>query len=518
MTTSTVAVGAVTTAPANLRATVTGSAVRLDWDSVTEAVVSHRVEAGSGPGLANLAVLDTGTPQNSLIATAVPAGTYYVRVRAVGPDNVPGPASNEIIVRVGGGCSAAPGAPANFSAQVSGNRVTLSWTPSAAGDAAASYIVEAGSSPGASNVVVFDTGAAAPTVSANAPNGVYYARIRGRNACGVGSASNEFVVQVPGGGTTPPPPPPPPQETPWTPPPAPEPPGPPPPVQVLVPEVTVSVPVVAPPVVVPGPAPRPDRAAGPVVDVAQISAPTPTSRRVRVTASRPIDQVIIAADTRVVTQRVETMAAAESFYLIRLASAQTVVELTLTVTQSFTAQISARLGDNGPVGDYRPASIVTATTAGNRWRGLARITSCSGTGIFDLSGFCDVFQQEYPDFIDLTLNPSGTSVTGTLDFSGLVFPVAGTLTGGQLRLAGQSDFGGYRLGLENWNTTISGPNMTGTFDFVVSFPGIPEAPGSFRLGYTLVSVTSASSATVNESAAPSRLRDVLQSFVNRRPR
>jgi hypothetical protein len=355
--------GEVTFAPANLRATVTGTTVRLDWDPVLEAVVSHRIEAGSAPSLANLAILNTGTTSTTLTVNGVPSGVYYVRVRAVGPDNIAGPASNEIVVRVGA-CSAAPGAPSNLSATVPGNTVNLTWNASG-GDAPSSYIVEAGSAPGAANVVVFDTGTAATALTAVAPNGVYYVRIRGRNACGIGAASNEFIVRVPngGGGTTPPPA----TETPWTPPPVPDPPGPPPPVRALVPEVTASVPLAAPPAVVVGPAPRPDRAAGPAVEVAAVSSPTSTTRRLRVTSSRPVDQIILAGDTRVAAQslgRVETMAAAESFYLIRLASAQTVVELTLTVAQSFTAQITARLGDTGPAGEYKAQTLISTLGGG----------------------------------------------------------------------------------------------------------------------------------------------------------
>jgi hypothetical protein len=353
----------VTVAPGNLRSTVNGSTVQLDWDRVLETVVSHRIEAGSAPGLANLAVLNTGSAANTLVVNGVPAGVYYVRVRAVGPDNVPGPASNEIEVRVGA-CTGPPGAPSNFAAQVNGNNVTLTWAASSGGNQASSYIVEAGSAPGLANLVVFDTGSPSTTLNATAPNGVYYARIRGRNACGAGAASNETVVTVPstGGGQ------PPVGETPWVPPPGPEPPGPPPPVTTLVPELQVSVPVAEPPAVIPGPPPRPDAAAGPAVEVSVVSSPTPTTRRVRVAASRPVDTLILAADTRVSTasDRYVTTSAASSYYLIRLSSAQTIIELTLTIAQSFTGQIAASFG-GGPVGLYRGVPL-TSTLGGGAMR------------------------------------------------------------------------------------------------------------------------------------------------------
>src|SRR5262245_13825886 len=51
-----IAAAAVTVAPGGFRATVTGNAVRLDWDAIAEPVVSHQLEAGSAPGLANIAL------------------------------------------------------------------------------------------------------------------------------------------------------------------------------------------------------------------------------------------------------------------------------------------------------------------------------------------------------------------------------------------------------------------------------------------------------------------------------
>jgi hypothetical protein len=79
---------------------------------------------------------------------------------------------------------------------------------------------------------------------------------------------------------------------------------------------------------------------------------------VRVTASSPIDTLVFAADTRIAPQGQGSrpMAVADSFYLIQLSSPQTEVELTLTVNQSFTAQVAGRLG-TGPIGAYAPLSL-----------------------------------------------------------------------------------------------------------------------------------------------------------------
>jgi len=64
-----------------------------------------------------------------------------------------------------------------------------------------SYIIEAGSVPGLSNLVVSDTGGAATTFIATAGAGTYYVRMRTKNACGTSAPSNEVTLVVGSGGT-----------------------------------------------------------------------------------------------------------------------------------------------------------------------------------------------------------------------------------------------------------------------------------------------------------------------------
>jgi hypothetical protein len=77
----------------------TGSTVSLEWaaPSVGTGPFQYRVEAGSAPGLSNLAALTVPSP--SFSTAGVPPGIYYVRVRAIGAAGV-GPAGNEIVVTV----------------------------------------------------------------------------------------------------------------------------------------------------------------------------------------------------------------------------------------------------------------------------------------------------------------------------------------------------------------------------------------------------------------------------------
>ena len=93
----------------------------------------------------------------------------------------------------------APVAPSGLTANVSGTTVTLIWTAPATGDPAASYLIEAGSAPGLSNLASVSTGNAGTLFSAGGvPVGTYYVRVRAANAAGSSSPSNEVVLQVGG--------------------------------------------------------------------------------------------------------------------------------------------------------------------------------------------------------------------------------------------------------------------------------------------------------------------------------
>ena len=191
-------------APGGLTATVNGSSVTLVWSAPTsgDPATSYSIEAGSGPGLSNLANLATNSAATTYTAASAPAGTYYVRVRATNSSGVSS-VSNEVVVVVGGstptpGCTAAPSAPGGLTATVNGTSVTLSW--SASSGSPTTYVIEAGSSPGSSSLANLDLGGTATTYTATAGNGTFYVRLRARNACGTSGASNEVTVVV---GSTP---------------------------------------------------------------------------------------------------------------------------------------------------------------------------------------------------------------------------------------------------------------------------------------------------------------------------
>jgi hypothetical protein len=85
-----------------------------------------------------------------------------------------------------------PVAPSPFQFSQSGALVVLVWAGAAG---AQDYVIEVGSSPGLSNVLVQSLGPIT-SVSTIAPPGRYFARMRALNACGPGPVSNEIVVTV----------------------------------------------------------------------------------------------------------------------------------------------------------------------------------------------------------------------------------------------------------------------------------------------------------------------------------
>jgi hypothetical protein len=182
-------------APSNLTFNTASSTVSLSWNAPSggDPATSYVVEAGSASGLANLASFDTGSALTSLSVTSVPNGQYFVRVKARNGAGL-SPPSNEVVISVGGSCTVPP-APTNLRSCVAGTSVTLTWTGS---PGATSYLLEAGSSPGASNLFASDIGPGGSLTATAAP-GTYYVRLRAKSPCGTSSASNEIVLTA--GGT-----------------------------------------------------------------------------------------------------------------------------------------------------------------------------------------------------------------------------------------------------------------------------------------------------------------------------
>jgi hypothetical protein len=164
--------------------------VTLAWDPPVEEQglpTSYVIEAGSRPGRSNLAVFEiAASAEPRLVVDGVPAGTYYVRVRARNFAGLSEP-SNEIVVTVGDRPCAVPVAPAGLTSTTHNGVVTLRWVGS---PGATSYELEAGSGPGMSDLFRGDVGDL-NMLAAWAPPVTVFVRVRAKNNCGLSPASNE---------------------------------------------------------------------------------------------------------------------------------------------------------------------------------------------------------------------------------------------------------------------------------------------------------------------------------------
>ncbi len=176
-----------TAGPTGLTSFVNGAFTRLRWMG---SFSSYRLEAGTGPGLANLVNVDLGNV--TAFEGLVPPGTYFVRVRGVSGGAV-SPPSNEVTVSITttASCVTPPPVPTGLVANAGGLLAAFAWTfsPGATG-----YLLDAGSSPGAVEVTL----PLGPAVGFQtlAPPGTYYARVRARNACGASAPSNQASVTL----------------------------------------------------------------------------------------------------------------------------------------------------------------------------------------------------------------------------------------------------------------------------------------------------------------------------------
>lgn len=183
-------------APPTLTGSVSNGNVTLSWTPPTTGDIptSYIIEAGSAPGYQNIASFDTQSSRASLYVPNVPAGRYYVRIRSRGPSGISAP-SNEVVLDVtSGGCTGVAQQPTPLTGNSDGMALSFSWRQPQSGPIPTSYVIEAGTAPGLSNLATLDTGSTARFFAASAPPGTYYVRVRSKNACGSGPPSNEVAV------------------------------------------------------------------------------------------------------------------------------------------------------------------------------------------------------------------------------------------------------------------------------------------------------------------------------------
>jgi hypothetical protein len=158
--------------------------------------------APNGPLLVRLPFLppylvdsDSSTPVPWRFS-GVPPGTYYIALvyGVVDAPSIPDAAWTPLVVP--GACSGPPGMGLVDRQSAGVEPGTVRLFLSALGGCATSYLVEAGTSPGAANLASFEHTGVLLSAS-GAPAGSYYVRVRGRNQFGIGPYSSVLPVSVP---------------------------------------------------------------------------------------------------------------------------------------------------------------------------------------------------------------------------------------------------------------------------------------------------------------------------------
>ena len=182
-------------APVGVSAVVSGPIVTLSWSPPNSggAPTTYLIDAGTSSGATNVASgLSVGNTLG-VVSPPLAAGTYFVRVSAANQFG-PGPVSTEVSFTIQG--LTTPGAPVGLTGSVSGTLVTIAWQANPSGGLATGFLVDAGTAPGASNIVSGLAVGSLLSVSGNLAPGGYYIRVRAQNAAGISPPSNEVFVTV----------------------------------------------------------------------------------------------------------------------------------------------------------------------------------------------------------------------------------------------------------------------------------------------------------------------------------
>ncbi len=184
--------------PTALTAVTTGSTFTFNWLAPNggPAPTGYLIEAGSQPGLSNLASMRLG-PATTFSIGSVPLGSYYVRVRAEIAGVVGDPTNEVLVASTTGAAHCTPvERPGPFAYRLNGSQLTLEWDPHATGAVPSGFRLEAGSAPALANLAALTLGRAR-TFGVGAPPGTYYLQLRAFNACGTSAPGPAIRLVVP---------------------------------------------------------------------------------------------------------------------------------------------------------------------------------------------------------------------------------------------------------------------------------------------------------------------------------
>ncbi|HJZ71644.1 MAG TPA: fibronectin type III domain-containing protein [Vicinamibacterales bacterium] len=187
------------TAPGSVSAASVGSGLTLTWSPPdTGAPLAYVLSWGTSVGGANLPVqLIPGSVTRFDIA-ALPSGTYFLRLSAIGTDDV-GPAAAEQPVTVAGSGSV-PGPPVGLELAATAEGLRAAWHVPTIGATPTIYEEQVGTAPGLNDVVspterdVAHTERVAP--------GAYWVRVRAAAGGAAGAWSSSVQIPMGAGGCT----------------------------------------------------------------------------------------------------------------------------------------------------------------------------------------------------------------------------------------------------------------------------------------------------------------------------
>jgi hypothetical protein len=183
-------------APSNFQVTVSGTTLSLTWGAPTTgaAPTNYRLVARTTTG--TVITTQNVWPTPAFVA-AVPNGIYVLTVQAqnavgFGPETAP---QTVTVPGAPPGGPAAPGAPTNLQAVVSGTTLSITWSAPSSGGAPSNYTLIARTQAGA--ILAQQNVWPTPAFVAAVPNGVYVLTVRASNASGAGPETAPVTVTVP---------------------------------------------------------------------------------------------------------------------------------------------------------------------------------------------------------------------------------------------------------------------------------------------------------------------------------
>ena len=165
--------------------------------AILAAMLSSSCDLGRAPAVPTNPGVDRSAASGSPIAVAAPATVEWRCLVSAASADCPKFVASAAMTAPVGAAATAPASPNVLTATVVGSQVTLTWSVPTAGDPPTSYVLEAGTARGLSNLVNTELGSTTMFFSAtNVPGGTYFVRLRSRNGAGTSAPSNEVEVIV----------------------------------------------------------------------------------------------------------------------------------------------------------------------------------------------------------------------------------------------------------------------------------------------------------------------------------